>query len=85
MKFVSAVSKPQLQSDSMKTDDDDDADDEFVPPRDATGWNIVSHPSVFAEVFHRRHEEDRDCENASNPKVGALGLDNKKKRHAGCD
>lgn len=49
-------------------------------PGDATGWNIVSHPSVFAEVFHWRHEEDRDRENASNPKVGALGLDDKKKK-----
>lgn len=78
LKFVSAASK--LQSDLMKTDDD--ADDEFVPG-DTTGWNIVSHPSVFADVFHWRHEEDHDCENASTQesvlsdwtiKKGTLGV-----------
>lgn len=68
----------------MKTDGD--ADDELIPGDSTTGWNIVSHPSVFAGVFHWRHEQDHDCENTSTqePMLSDWTIIKKKKKPAGC-
>lgn len=73
LKLVSAASKLQKPSDLMRSD----ADDESVPG-DAAGWNIVSHPSVFADVFPLAAWGRSPLWKHFHPKYSALWLDNGK-------